>query len=87
MTKGKAQTAQVHLAAGVLGGKVAPPAPLQLGQTVYIKGHTTDFQQPVESMQIEHATVQRGDPGQLIGLRVTDRVREHDVVYKVTPDA
>ena len=72
--------------AGVAAVQVTD-GPLGVGDTIHIKGHTTDFTQTVESMQIEHAAVQRADPGQLIGLRVTDRVREHDVVYTVTPHA
>lgn len=72
--------------AGVAGVQVTD-GPLAVGDTIHVKGHTTDFTQAVESMQIEHAAVQRADPGQLIGLRVKERVREHDVVYRVTPDA
>jgi selenocysteine-specific translation elongation factor len=47
-----------------------------------IKGPTTDFEQPVESMQIEHNNVQRAEAGQSIGLKVAQRVRENDMVYK-----
>jgi putative protease len=57
-------------------------APLAVGDTVHIKGPTTDFEQVVESMQIEHKNVQRAEAGQSIGLKVAQRVREKDVVYK-----
>jgi putative protease len=57
-------------------------APLAVGDTIVIKGPTTDFEQIVESMQIEHNNVQRAEAGQSIGLRVAQRVRENDVVYK-----
>jgi putative protease len=57
-------------------------APLAVGDTIMIKGPTTDFEQPVESMQIEHNNVQRAEAGQSIGLRVAQRVRENDMVYK-----
>jgi len=57
-------------------------APLAVGDTILIKGPTTDFEQIVESMQIEHKNVQRADAGQSIGLKVAQRVREKDVVYK-----
>ncbi|MEM3824302.1 MAG: translation elongation factor-like protein, partial [Candidatus Bathyarchaeia archaeon] len=57
-------------------------APLAVGDTVLIKGPTTDFEQVVESMQIEHKNVQRAEAGQSIGLKVAQRVREKDVVYK-----
>ena len=56
--------------------------PLAVGDTIMIKGPTTDFEQPVESMQIEHNNVQRAEAGQSIGLRVAQRVRENDTVYK-----
>lgn len=57
---------------------------LREGETVQIRGHTTDFMQPVESMEVEHVHVSEAGPGQSIGLRVKDHAREHDVVYKVT---
>jgi len=56
---------------------------LQVGDSVHIKGHTTDLQQQVESMQIEHQQIQRAEVGQEFGLKVLDHVREHDLVYKV----
>jgi hypothetical protein len=56
---------------------------LREGETVQIKGHTTDFMQPVESMEVDHVHVSEVGPGQSIGLRVKDHAREHDVVYKV----
>ena len=56
--------------------------PLAVGDTIMIKGPTTDFEQVVESMQIEHNNVQRAEAGQSIGLRVAQRVRENDMVYK-----
>jgi putative protease len=59
-------------------------AVLSVGDTIAIKGPTTDFEQRVDSMQIEHANVQRAEPGQSIGLKVMQRVRETDMVYKKT---
>lgn len=59
-------------------------AALSVGDTIAIKGPTTDFEQPVDSMQIEHKNVQRAEPGQSIGLKVLQRVRETDVVFKKT---
>jgi len=58
-------------------------AKIAVGDTVRIKGMTSDFRQKVESMQIEHANVQNAGAGQSIGLKVTDKVREGDLVYKV----
>ncbi len=57
---------------------------LSVGDTIHIKGHTTDFQQRVDSIQIEHASVEEANPGDDIGIKVTERAREGDQVYKVT---
>ena len=57
---------------------------LSVGDTIHIKGHTTDFTQVVESMQIEHENVQTAKVGDSIGIKVKDHVRDHDKVYKVT---
>ncbi|MHB8481213.1 MAG: hypothetical protein ACYDBV_00530 [Nitrospiria bacterium] len=54
---------------------------LQIGDTVHIKGHTTDFEQVVDSMQIEHQNIQKAEPGQIIGLKVREMVRVNDHVY------
>ena len=58
-------------------------ATLKVGDTVYIKGHTTDLQQQVDSLQVDHAPVQEAGPGQSVGLKVTGRCRKHDVLYKL----
>jgi putative protease len=57
---------------------------LSVGDTIRIKGHTTDLTQVVESMQIEHLNVPTAKAGDSIGIRVKDHVRDHDKVYKVT---
>lgn len=57
-------------------------ASLKVGDTIVIKGPTTDFRQVVDSMQIEHENVQTALAGQSIGLRVVQRVRETDAVFK-----
>jgi len=59
---------------------------LKVGDTIHIKGHTTDLYQKVESMQIEHAPVQAAKKGESFGLHVESQVREHDLVFKVTAD-
>ncbi|MBS7644684.1 MAG: translation elongation factor-like protein [Candidatus Bathyarchaeia archaeon] len=59
-------------------------APLAKGDTILIKGSTTNLEQKVESMQIEHKDIERAEAGQAIGLKVKDRVREGDVVYKIS---
>ena len=55
---------------------------LTVGDTIAIKGSTTDFEQVVNSMQIEHESVTKVDAGQSIGLKVQERVRTNDSVYK-----
>jgi putative protease len=57
---------------------------LRVGDTVRILGHTSDFRQRVDSMQVEHQSVSEAMGGQEIGLRVIEHAREHDVVYKVS---
>jgi len=55
---------------------------LREGDTVHIKGHTSDFQQRVESMELDHVHVGEAYAGQSVGMRVKEHAREHDIVYK-----
>ena len=57
-------------------------APIAIGDRILIKGPSTDFEQVVDSMQIEHNNIQRAETGQSIGLRTTQHVKEKDMVYK-----
>jgi putative protease len=57
---------------------------IAVGDTLWFKGHTSDFRQQVESMQEEKETITRAVKGQVVGIQVKERVREHDLVYKVT---
>jgi putative protease len=59
---------------------------LRVGETIHIKGHTTDFYQKVESMQVEHQPVSVARKGDSVGLKVIEPVREHDRVFKVTEE-
>jgi putative protease len=56
-----------------------------VGDTIHIKGHTTDLEQVVESMQIEHDQVEEVKAGDSIGIKVSERCRDGDTVYRVTP--
>ena len=56
---------------------------LEVGDTIHIHGHTTDITQVVDSMQVEHATVQEAGPGDSVGIKVADRCRAGDHVFKV----
>jgi putative protease len=70
---------------GVAGIKITD-GDLKVGDTIRIKGHTTDFTQRIDSMQVENQAVEVAKPGDDIGLKVKDHAREHDDVFKVTPD-
>jgi len=54
---------------------------LKIGDTIRIKGHTTDFEQKIESMQVEHVPVDKAHKGQDVGIKVKEKVREGDLVY------
>lgn len=56
---------------------------LKIGDQIYIKGHTSDFKERVDSMQLDHVMIQEGRKGQEIGLHVKSRVRIGDNVYRV----
>ena len=57
---------------------------LKVGDSIHIKGHTTDIEMVVDSMQIDNANVSEAKKGQSVGIKVPDRVRAGDTVYKVT---
>lgn len=57
---------------------------LRVGDTVHVLGRTTDLQQEVTSLQIEHQAVDEAGPGDDVALKVTRRVRPRDKVFKIT---
>ena len=57
-------------------------APLTVGDRILVKGPSTDFEQIVESMQIEHKNIQGAEAGQSIGLKLAQQAKERDAVYK-----
>jgi len=57
---------------------------LKLGDKIHIKGHTTDMELIVESMEIDNVAVKEAKRGDAIGVKVSERVRRGDTVYKVT---
>ena len=73
---GKAQVAAIKITDGELN----------VGDTIHLVGHTSDFTQPVDSLQIDRADVTSAKVGDEIGVRVIEHAREHDQVFKVTPD-
>ena len=56
---------------------------LKIGDTIHIVGASTDFTQKINSMEINRVPVESVKPGDDVGIKVKDRVREHDVVYKI----
>jgi translation elongation factor EF-1alpha len=56
---------------------------IKKGDTLMYKGHTTDFTEKVESMEIDNQSVDEAKPGDMIGVKVGERVREKDIVFKV----
>jgi putative protease len=56
---------------------------IQVGDVIHILGRTTDFRQNVTSMQIEHQSIEEAGSGQEIALKVTQRVRRGDKVFKL----
>ena len=73
---GKVSVAGVSMLAGELN----------VGDTIYITGHTTDFQQTIGSMQIDQEPVDSVHAGDQVGISVIDRVRVNDRVFRVLPD-
>ena len=57
---------------------------LSVKDTVHIKGHTTDFYQNIESIQVDHSPVESAKSGDIVGLKVENSVREKDLVFKVS---
>ncbi|MHC5007058.1 MAG: translation elongation factor-like protein [Planctomycetota bacterium] len=73
---GKAQVAGIEITEGEL----------HVGDTIHVIGHTSDFTQQVESMQIDLESVESAGVGDRIGIKVSEHAREHDKVYRVLPD-
>jgi translation elongation factor EF-1alpha len=68
-----------HVNAAVIKLKAA----LAQGDTVHIKGHTTDFEEPVTSMQVDNQSISSAKKGDEVGLLVKEKVRKGDIVYKI----
>jgi translation elongation factor EF-1alpha len=69
----KPSVAAIEVTAGVL----------KIGDKLHFKGHTTDFDETITSMQVENQPVEEAKPGDLIGVKVKGRVRENDTVFRV----
>jgi putative protease len=71
---GKIGVAAIEVTAGVL----------RVGDTIHVKGHTSDFTQTIDSMQIDGQPVDEVAAGQSVGIKAAEHAREHDMVYKVS---
>jgi len=71
---GKIQVAAIEITSGALS----------VGDTIHVKGHTSDFTQTVDSMELDGKSVDQATPGQAVGIKVVQHARQHDTVYKVT---
>lgn len=58
---------------------------LSVGDTIHVKGSLTDFSQTVDSMQVEHAQIDKLERGQEAGVKLKEKVHEHDEVFRVLP--
>jgi hypothetical protein len=67
----------------VVALQLEPGTTLRVGDVIHIRGHTTDFTQKVESLEVNHAPVTEVGPNDDFGLKVVEHAREHDIVYKV----
>ena len=56
---------------------------ISVGDKLHFRGHSTDFEVPIDSMQVDHKSVTEAKRGDSIGLKVSAKVRKHDKVYKV----
>jgi hypothetical protein len=70
-----------HLSVAVM--QLEAGATLRVGDVIHILGHTTDFTQKVESLEVDHAPVAEVGPKDDFGLKVIEHAREHDAVFKV----
>jgi len=82
-TEGKLIGVITHYFPHVQAAVVKLKGPLSMGQTVKVKGHTTDLTQAVTSMQIDRVDISNAKKGDEIGLQVSTRVRQGDKVYKL----
>jgi putative protease len=71
---GKIQVAIIELKGG-----------LKVGDRIHIKGHNTDFEQDITSIQIDHENVDKAKKGDAIGIKVDQKAREEDEVYLILP--
>ena len=72
-----------HFFPNISVGIIKADVQIKVGNTVHIKGSVTDFEQTLDEMQYEHQNVDLVEPGQEVGVKVKDKVREGDEVFLV----
>ena len=72
-----------HFYGNISVGVIELSDSLSVGDTIHIKGSSSDFEQTVDSMQMEHEQVEKAEAGQAVGMKVAEKVHEGDQVYKV----
>ena len=72
-----------HYFPKVRAGIIKLTKPLSLGDTIHVKGTTTDLTQKITSLQIDNAPIKRATKGKLVGFGAKKRVRRRDKVYKI----
>ncbi|MHC5040171.1 MAG: EF-Tu/IF-2/RF-3 family GTPase [Planctomycetota bacterium] len=70
---------------GVAGIRIEKGS-IRVGDTIHVLGHTSDFNETIHSMQIEGKDVEEAKPGDEIGVKLSDRARPNDQVFKVIPE-
>jgi translation elongation factor EF-Tu-like GTPase len=83
MSEGKLVGTISHYYSRIMVAGVAVSDRLAVGDRVFIVGHTTAFEQDVTSMELDHQKIDVAESGQEVGIRVIDRVRRGDQVYKL----
>lgn len=73
-----------HFFSHIPAAAITLSKPLKVGDKIHLKGHTTDLEMTIVSMQVEHKDVQEAKQGDSIGIKVEGKCREHDKVFKVT---
>lgn len=74
-----------HFFSNISVGMIKLTDALKVGDKIRIKGKTGDFTQEISSMQIDRVPVQEAKAGDLISIKVDQKARQHDTVYKVAP--
>lgn len=76
----------MHYFSGIGVAAIELQGEVKVGDTVHFKGHTTDFSQEIQSMQISNQVVDKAGKGDKVGIKVKEKVREGDMLFRVIED-